>query len=306
MSSSNVQLHCLHWRSIVTDKQDSTERRIVSVDEQKNQEGSPMDTTTPVQSRFIVAAAVMIALVVGTMLLPATRGQAAEPSQADTTPPSIAVSDIFVTTTSEEGAVVNYRSQISLSDNSDPTPALSCAPTWGSFFVLGKTMVSCTATDAANNSAQASFRVLVARGDDADVALRQIFISPSVPQAGNIATLTFDVNNSQLSAARSLRLAIDLPPEATLLSAPSGCDTSALPQVSCLVGNLAPRESRSFNLMVEINREAIGTMIVNAGVSLGDNQRDIDPDNNSLSLSSPISPAADLTGLIVYVPMVFK
>ena len=273
---------------------------------ERTKKEAPMHTTPTVQPRFSSTIAVMIALLIGSLLLPAARGQAAVPTQADATPPVMSVTDIYVTTTSSEGTTVNYRSTIRLSDDTDPAPTLTCTPSWGSFFALGKTVVSCTATDATGNSAQASLRILVAQADDTDIAMRQIFINPSAPQAGTLATFIFDISNSQLAAARSVSLIIDMPPEVELLSAPADCDVSALPAVICPLSNLSVRQSRSLELLVKINPDAIGTLIMNASVSLGDNQRDIDPDNNSFSISSPITPPEDLTGLMIYVPMVFN
>ena len=78
----------------------------------------------------------------------------------DSTPPVITVSaDITKEATGPSGAVVNYT--VSVSDNEDPNPSLTCTPASGSTFGLGETTVTCTATDAHGNSASASFKVTV-------------------------------------------------------------------------------------------------------------------------------------------------
>lgn len=80
--------------------------------------------------------------------------------EPDTTPPSLSVPpDTRVETTGSAGAVVSY--SVSASDNRDPDPAVVCTPASGSTFAVGTTLVSCTATDASNNSARASFNVNV-------------------------------------------------------------------------------------------------------------------------------------------------
>jgi hypothetical protein len=57
------------------------------------------------------------------------------------------------------GAVVKY--PVSATDNLDPSPSVLCDRVSGSRFPLGVTTVTCTATDAAGNSAKQSFTVTV-------------------------------------------------------------------------------------------------------------------------------------------------
>lgn len=57
------------------------------------------------------------------------------------------------------GAIVNYPDP-TVTDNR-PGVTFSCTPASGSFFPIGETLVTCTATDAAGNTAQCSFRVRV-------------------------------------------------------------------------------------------------------------------------------------------------
>lgn len=61
--------------------------------------------------------------------------------------------------TSPAGAVVDYTA--GATDELDASPSVSCTPASGSTFPLGATSVSCTATDAAGNSAAGSFTVRV-------------------------------------------------------------------------------------------------------------------------------------------------
>jgi hypothetical protein len=79
----------------------------------------------------------------------------------DTQPPSITPpANITVSNDPDQaGAVVNYPSPTA-SDNA-PGVTTNCNPASGSFFPLGTTTVTCTATDASDNTASASFTVTV-------------------------------------------------------------------------------------------------------------------------------------------------
>jgi hypothetical protein len=75
----------------------------------------------------------------------------------DLTPPSLP-GDKTVEATSPLGTAVTF----SATDNVDPSPALSCAPSSGSLFDLGPSAsVDCTATDAAGNQSTGTFTVTV-------------------------------------------------------------------------------------------------------------------------------------------------
>ena len=81
-------------------------------------------------------------------------------SSADTTPPQITVpADVSVPATSPTGATVTYTA--TATDDTDPSPAVSCTPPPGSVLVIGMTTVVCHATDASGNSASANFTVRV-------------------------------------------------------------------------------------------------------------------------------------------------
>jgi TolB protein len=83
-----------------------------------------------------------------------------QPVKSDTTPPVVTVpSDITTNATSPSGAPVTFSA--SATDDTDPDPTLRCLPSSGSAFAIGTTQVTCTATDASNNSASASFNVKV-------------------------------------------------------------------------------------------------------------------------------------------------
>jgi hypothetical protein len=75
-------------------------------------------------------------------------------------PPTINIpAGITQNATSPSGAEVSYT--VTVTDDVDPNPTLSCDPASGSNFPIGTTTVTCTATDSSGNSAEASFNVVV-------------------------------------------------------------------------------------------------------------------------------------------------
>ncbi|MCJ7711401.1 MAG: HYR domain-containing protein [Chloroflexi bacterium] len=81
----------------------------------------------------------------------------------DTTPPVLAgVSGPLSAWTSGETAVVTWPLPTA-TDDTDPSPVVSCTPASGAAFPVGTTTVTCTATDAAGNQARGGFDVTVQR-----------------------------------------------------------------------------------------------------------------------------------------------
>ena len=81
-------------------------------------------------------------------------------TSSDATMPSMTVpSDMTQEATSPSGATVTY--SVTAVDNVDGVIAPTCTPSSGSTFALGTTTVTCTATDAAGNTASATFTVTV-------------------------------------------------------------------------------------------------------------------------------------------------
>lgn len=80
--------------------------------------------------------------------------------QIDTTAPLISVPGaIFADATSPAGAMVTY--VVSVTDDHDPFPSVTCEPASGSVFSLLQTTVHCTASDATGNVSHAAFDVIV-------------------------------------------------------------------------------------------------------------------------------------------------
>ena len=102
----------------------------------------------------------------------------------DTTPPTISVADITAVATGPTGAVVSYF--VSVSDDRDPNPSLSCTPPSGSTFPLGTTTVTCVASDFSGNTSTATFKVTVV--PPLDISL-QASTAGSVNLASGVATI---------------------------------------------------------------------------------------------------------------------
>jgi hypothetical protein len=82
------------------------------------------------------------------------------PPPPDETPPVLHLpGDITVEAPDASGTPVWY--SVSASDDRDPFPSVACEPASGSFFPVSVTEVSCTASDAAGNTATGGFRITV-------------------------------------------------------------------------------------------------------------------------------------------------
>ncbi|MGH9509157.1 MAG: HYR domain-containing protein [Terriglobales bacterium] len=117
-------------------------------------------------------------------------------SGADTKAPVLTVPpNITAEATSPAGAAVSF--SVSATDNLDPNPVLTCGPASGSTFPLGFTTVSCTATDASGNIANASFFVRVVDITPPTLTVPADMTVPATITAG--AVVTFSVSATDLA-----------------------------------------------------------------------------------------------------------
>jgi hypothetical protein len=82
------------------------------------------------------------------------------PPPPDVTPPTLTLPD-ELTVEAPDASGTNVPYSVSAGDERDPNPTVTCAPTSGSFFPVGTTIVDCQATDASGNVATGSFLVHV-------------------------------------------------------------------------------------------------------------------------------------------------
>jgi hypothetical protein len=125
--------------------------------------------TTPAGLTCTAAGPALLGLVQGSSVLRDSFGEtfyndASAPAPtcagADATPPTIETpAEVIADATSADGAAVDYA--VSASDGVDPSPSLVCEPPSGALFPIGETTVTCTASDAAGNTATATFTVTV-------------------------------------------------------------------------------------------------------------------------------------------------
>lgn len=80
---------------------------------------------------------------------------------SDALAPSLAPCPQDIVVNSPSGATAVSFDAPTATDNCDPAPAVACEPPSGSIFPVGTTQVTCTATDACNNSSQCFFNVTV-------------------------------------------------------------------------------------------------------------------------------------------------
>jgi hypothetical protein len=116
----------------------------------------------------------------------------------DTTPPAIndVPTDQTLEATSTSGAVANYPSPAA-SDLVDGDVSVDCTPASGSTFALGTTMVTCTATDAHDNTSTASFNVTV---EDTTAPTLALPAGMTVDATGpDGAAVTFEVTASDIA-----------------------------------------------------------------------------------------------------------
>jgi hypothetical protein len=101
------------------------------------------------------------------------------PQRSDRRQPVLTVPDNFThDATNDSGARVTYAA--TARDARDEALTPDCLPASGSFVALGRTRIACKATDAAGNTAHASFTVTVIRAGDADNAPPVISVPDTV------------------------------------------------------------------------------------------------------------------------------
>ena len=97
------------------------------------------------------------------MILPIVGGYTAALNSGafapDTTAPTLHLPTVAATEATGPATPVSYT--VSVTDNEDPSPTVSCTPSSGSGFAVGTTTVNCTGTDASGNTATGSFPVTV-------------------------------------------------------------------------------------------------------------------------------------------------
>lgn len=107
----------------------------------------------------------------------------------DTAPPTLdGLADVTVQALDASGAVVTY--SVTAQDTLTPNPTVTCQPPSGSQFPVGDTTVTCTAVDAAGNTASGDFTVTVTPPSSALDRLGEAIGALGVRKAGVKIALT--------------------------------------------------------------------------------------------------------------------
>jgi len=143
--------------------------------------------------------------------------------------------------------------------------------------------------DPGDNAAQATTGVVGV----ADLLISKRASHPArVP--GAPLTYTVGVTNTGPSDAGGVWVTDTLPSDFVYVGDSAGCDSSALPQLSCALGNLASGASVTFSVWGAVSPAAIpGSILTNSAVATGD-QTDPDPSDNTAEVPVEVLPAVDL------------
>jgi uncharacterized repeat protein (TIGR01451 family) len=107
-------------------------------------------------------------------------------------------------------------------------------------------------------------------------------------KGGERLTYTLEVENQGPSASATNTITDTLPAGLTYVSDNGGCDTSALPTITCEVGTLAAGSTASVEIVTEVEAGAGGAIQNTARVS-GPNA-DPEPTDDEASVTTPIAP----------------
>jgi uncharacterized repeat protein (TIGR01451 family) len=192
-----------------------------------------------------------------------------------------------------ESAVVSFTP--SSADNCG-SPTVVCVPASGSTFALGEITVTCTATDAANNTNQCAFTVTVTQSQpqpDLRVTKQDI---PDPVTVGSNLTYVIVVTNAGAVTATSVIVVDTLPESVTFQSSSLGCQ-SVSNVVTCNVGDIAPRGFAT--IAVVVTPSSIGAITNTVAVSA--NESDANPADNTVAQVTQVNPAppaqdVDLSG----------
>jgi hypothetical protein len=133
----------------------------------------------------------------------------------DNEPPTIADLPDLVRTTPNGPVPVTFPLPAS-SDNSGVPPTVTCADPSGTFFAVGVTTVTCTATDGAGNSASSTFTVTVVLDATSPVAPQQgptptpTATGPTIPPGGELPATGGTPGRLLLTAAGLVLLGVIL------------------------------------------------------------------------------------------------
>jgi len=187
----------------------------------------------------------------------------------DGQPPVISTpGNMVVTAASEAGAVVTF--SVTATDNVDGAVTPTVSPASGSLFPLGPTTVNCSATDAAGNTATASFTITV--GHSWSDFLQPIDppdanrVSNSVFKAGSTVTLKFRLTG----ASAGMTDVVATLSYAKVSDGIVGTDVEAVSTSAATTGNLFRYDSTSGQYIFNWSTKGLTPGAYQLSVNLGD------------------------------------
>ncbi|HYG97018.1 MAG TPA: DUF11 domain-containing protein, partial [Solirubrobacterales bacterium] len=125
-----------------------------------------------------------------------------------------------------------------------------------------------------------------------DLAIEKTASAPTV-KPGETITYTLEVENKGPSASDPTTVTDTLPASLAYVSDDWGCDTSALPQITCDLGAMADDASATIEIAAEVDPDATGTIENTAKVE-GPNSDPTPADNSSTAATTVTPLASDL------------
>lgn len=242
--------------------------------------------TTTTQPRTLALIIAALVLTIGALIAPQAgiaRPGSAVPAQV---PLTITVPKfIIIGTGNPEGSVVNYLPDIQVSDSG---AKLSCDPDTGAF-ARGGHKVTCTATRG-DETATASFYLLVSFNDDTDVSADEIKQIPENPiRPASMVFYNVEVRNNGTLTARQPLLTGTVPEGIELLLSPSDiCKQGAGRALTCTLPPLGAGKANIVPLTAQVQPGFLGSFQLRLTAGLGDGQRDLEESLNTLTRTTAV------------------
>lgn len=219
----------------------------------------------------------------------------------DSTPPVLSLpDDLTVPATSGAGATVDFT--VTATDDTDASPVVVCTPSSGATYPVGSTTVTCTATDAAGNSATGTFTVTVVPAADLAVTLSA---TPAGVYAGDLVTIDVAVTNDGPQGAVEPIVVLTLPTGLTFVSGDE-CVEQPPGTVRCSIAapELTPGATTHRTVVLAVGDDPPSPLVVEARASSG--RADPDESDNTGTVSVPVLPKAGLSLTKTVTPQVVE
>ena len=161
--------------------------------------------------------------------------------------------------------------------------------------------------DGSNNDGSATVTVRDPQPDEADLAIDKtgegevvsvgptVTVTPDEVTAGRRLTWTLYVSNAGPATATGVVVTDTLPAGTSFVSASVACDTSGLPQLVCVLPDLASGANTSFTVTADVDALLADGALLDNTAAVGGTAPDGNPANNTATHRTVVRAAADLT-----------